>query len=785
MSMANQGPEGLILGGRYRIMRLIGSGGMANVYLASDMTSGIQVAIKILKPEFSADEEFIKRFDAEARSASQLTHPNIVRVLGVGQEGEFRYMVQEFVDGITVKELITQNGHLDWRVAVPIAIQVGMALENAHQNGIVHRDIKPHNILITRDRIAKVADFGIARAASSNTITLTSGGALGSVHYFSPEQARGSIVGPSSDIYSLGVLLFEMVTGRVPFDGDTSVAIAIKHLQEPPPRASSFVPSLPSGLDAIIRKCMQKSTDYRYLSIRDMVAELDALMVDPNGSYGILSRPDMPDATTSQIQSMRHDPSYNKLRDIEHSIEKRRRSRTKDNVLVILLVTLILGILLGTVYLVVKMVTDNISGNSKESYTVENYIGQPIADVERTLKSANVNYTITPRISEEYEPGIVIEQSLKPGVVIKPENGLHILELVISASPQSIILTDYAGQDQQSVIDDLTRKGLLVSVRTEDSSQYDKNTIIRTEPSAGSAVVPGETVTIYVSQGVSTVTIPNLSGQSLATARTTIISSGLNLGTVTVSEAAQALPESEQIVISSDPPAGTIVSPKSGINLVVGTREDYINSSYGITPTPTPVPYNLFINQTEGGTGTGAGTYTSGQKVTVVASVNPGYVFSHWVDDTQETLGTTATLQITMPARHYTIMPVYAKSTYKVTIVPASEPAGQASVSGAGDYKPGDAVTVIATANAGYQFDSWTDADGVVVSTSATYVFAMPSSNVTLRPVFSLLPTPTPEVPTPTPAITPAEYSKANSSDKDDAAQGSRKSPTIQVQALL
>ena len=184
MSISNQGPEGMILGGRYRIARLIGSGGMANVYLATDMSSGMHVAIKILKSEFAADEEFIKRFDTEAKAASSLSHPNIVRVLGVGQEGEFRYMVQEYVEGITAKELITQNGHLDWRVAVPIAIQVGMALDHAHQNGIVHRDIKPHNILITRDRIAKVTDFGIARAASNNTITLTSGGALGSVHYF-------------------------------------------------------------------------------------------------------------------------------------------------------------------------------------------------------------------------------------------------------------------------------------------------------------------------------------------------------------------------------------------------------------------------------------------------------------------------------------------------------------------------------------------------------------------------------------------------------------------------
>ena len=453
MSISNQGPEGMVLGGRYRIVRMIGSGGMANVYLASDMTSGMNVAIKILKPEYVADEEFIKRFDTEAKSAASLAHPNIVRVLGVGQEGEFRYMVQEFVDGITIKELITQNGHLDWRVAVPIAIQIGMALEHAHQNGIVHRDIKPHNILITRDRIAKVTDFGIARAATSNTITLTSGGALGSVHYFSPEQARGSMVGPATDIYSLGVLLFEMVTGRVPFDGDTSVAIAIKHLQETPPIASALIPGLPAGLDAIIQKSMQKSVDLRYPSVHEMVAEMDALMVDPNGAYGIINRTETAEQTTSQMMAMRHDPNYGKLRDIEHSIDRRRRSRTKDNVLIILLVVVILGILFGTVFLVSRMLSSNLNNSENQSFTVGDYIGSPINDVETKLKAQDfTDYTIIYEASTEYaEAGIITKQSIKPGVVIKPDNGMNVLELTVSIKPESILISDYTGVDQVSV----------------------------------------------------------------------------------------------------------------------------------------------------------------------------------------------------------------------------------------------------------------------------------------------------------------------------------------------
>ena len=260
------GPEGLVLAGKYRIQHLIGCGGMANVYLGVDILNDMKVAVKILKPELSADEEFIKRFDTEAHAVSLLSHNNIVKVFGVGNENNYRYIIQEYVDGITVKELINQNGHLDWKVAVPIAIQVGMALDHAHKNGVVHRDIKPQNILINRDRIAKVTDFGSARAKTTNTITMSSGSALGSVHYFSPEQARGGNVGPSSDIYSMGVMLFEMVTGRVPFDGDSDVAIAIKHLQDNPPLASSFIPGIPAGLDSIILKCMQKTPERCYSS---------------------------------------------------------------------------------------------------------------------------------------------------------------------------------------------------------------------------------------------------------------------------------------------------------------------------------------------------------------------------------------------------------------------------------------------------------------------------------------------------------------------------------------
>ncbi|MDD2375722.1 MAG: protein kinase, partial [Eubacteriales bacterium] len=327
-------PAGVLIDGRYVILKPLGHGGMAHVYLAEDRETGGQVAVKVMKDDLTDDPEFIKRFDTEARSASSLDHPNIVKILGYGQDQDLRYIVQEYVEGNTLKELIQQRGSLDWQLAVPLAIQIGLALEHAHKRGVVHRDIKPQNILITSDLIAKVTDFGIARATNANTITLTSGVAFGSVHYFSPEQARGGIVSEKSDIYSLGILLFEMLTGKLPFDGETSVAVAIKHLQELPPPPSSYQAELPPALDQIVLKCIQKSPESRYQDARELVDELDAFMIEPNGIYGVISGNTDWEGSTTAIGLQRAESNFGKIREIEKSIQERRRSRYRDTAIV-------------------------------------------------------------------------------------------------------------------------------------------------------------------------------------------------------------------------------------------------------------------------------------------------------------------------------------------------------------------------------------------------------------------------------------------------------------------
>ena len=280
---------GMIIAERYEILGKIGTGGMADVYKAKDHKLNRFVAVKVLKPEFREDTTFIRKFKSEAQAAAVLTHPNIVNVFDVGDDNGVYYIVMELIEGITLKEYISKKGKLSVKEATSIAIQVSMGLEAAHSHGIVHRDVKPQNIIISMDGKVKVTDFGIARAASSNTI---SSNVMGSVHYSSPEQVRGGYSDEKSDIYSLGITMYEMVTGKVPFDGDTTVAIAIKHLQEEIVPPSIYTPELPHSLEQIILKCTQKSVDRRYQNMEDVIADLKHSLIDPQGDFVTLTSVD-------------------------------------------------------------------------------------------------------------------------------------------------------------------------------------------------------------------------------------------------------------------------------------------------------------------------------------------------------------------------------------------------------------------------------------------------------------------------------------------------------------
>ena len=277
--------EGKLLGNRYEIIEKVGNGGMATVYKATDKVLKRYVAVKILRDEFTTDEEFIKRFEVEAQSAARLAHPNIVSIYDVGVDGNLYYIVMELIQGKTLKEIILEEkGPLPWKWSVNVAIQIASALEMAHKNNIIHRDIKPHNIIITEDGVAKVTDFGIAKAVSNSTITAF-GTTIGSVHYFSPEHARGGFTDAKSDLYSLGVVMYEMVTGRVPFDADTPVSVALKHMQEQPEEPIEVNPNVPIAINKIIMRALQKDTTLRYQTATEMLIDLRKALKNPNGDF--------------------------------------------------------------------------------------------------------------------------------------------------------------------------------------------------------------------------------------------------------------------------------------------------------------------------------------------------------------------------------------------------------------------------------------------------------------------------------------------------------------------
>ncbi len=585
-------PIGMTLGERYRIVRQIGKGGMAVVYLAEDLQeNGRQVAVKILRSELTSDADFIRRFDTEAQAASSLSHQNIVKVLDVGQHDEMRYIVMEYVDGVTLKQLIQQRGRIPWETAVPLAIQIGLALDHAHRNGIIHRDIKPHNILITKEMTAKVADFGIARAATANTITVTGGAALGSVHYFSPEQARGTIVGEKSDIYSLGILLYEMLTGKVPFDGDSPVSIAIKHIQDAPALPTSIERDIPAGLENIVLKCIQKNPENRYSDVRALVDELDGLMIDPHGVYGVVEGGSDLGGNTTVMAPMRNESNFARLRDIESNITSRRRSRSRDVTLVLLAVLVLLAGLAYGGYRGYNWILGVLTPTTSGDFLVENYVGSDIAAVKATLDAGEITYELKYVQSDTVKTNIVVSQTISAGMRLK-RGGASTIVLTVSSGKDTLKLSDYTGQTANLVELELTQTlGLTIDIVTEMSADIEKDHVIKTVPGPGEDVAVGGTVTVYVSNGLTKVAIPKLVGLKRADALAALTNLNLSLGLTTVMEV--GLPADQQYVVYVLPVEGTQVDANTSVSITFGTQADYFTS---LTPTaaptlsPTPAP---------------------------------------------------------------------------------------------------------------------------------------------------------------------------------------------------
>ena len=520
------------LDNRYELLELIGVGGMADIYKAMDIIEDRTVAVKILKNEFAASEDFLRRFRNESKAIALLSHPNIVKIYDVGFTDKIQYIVMEFIDGITLTEYIERQGVLKWRDAIHFTTQILRALQHAHDRGIVHRDIKSQNVMLLADGTIKVMDFGIARFNRETDKTMSEK-AIGSVHYISPEQARGEMTDEKSDIYSVGVMLYEMLTGEKPFDGDNPVSIALKHMQAVPKRMTEINSSIPEGLEEITVKAMQKEPSKRYQTAGEMIKDIEEFKKNPSivfeykyfstdGSTKYFDKvvPEQPKKTKKTVpvepsdeddDDEEYDDDY--FYDDEYYV-KRRRSPVLP-----ILFALATAFVIMTAWLIFTVVTknvDDIQSQSGEETTMPNLMGMTWDEV--LTEYDDFNFIPTTKYSSEYAKNMVMSQSVMPGRSIKKNQAV---EVVVSNGPKLVEIDDYSEKHIDDVIAMLKKQDLKYDIfRTEDDNVA-KDFVIKTNPPAREFVTVGETISIYVSLGKSneSTAVPQLINLSVASAK--------------------------------------------------------------------------------------------------------------------------------------------------------------------------------------------------------------------------------------------------------------------------
>ena len=505
--------EGRIIGNRYEVIEKIGNGGMATVYKAKDTTLKRYVAVKVLRDEFTTDSEFIRRFNIEAQAAASLTHPNIVSIYDVGNEGNIYYIVMELIQGKTLKQIIDEDGVLPWKWSLNIAIQIASALETAHKNNIVHRDIKPHNIIITEEGVAKVTDFGIAKAVSNSTITAF-GTTIGSVHYFSPEHARGGYTDAKSDLYSLGVVMYEMLTGRVPFDADTPVSIALKHMQEEPIEPIKLNPSIPYSVNKIILKAMKKDTNLRYQSATEMLKDLGLALKDPEGNF--VNEKANTNAYTQVVPTLENEEIKKEGSSEKNADAKKTKKKGKfrtfllehPSVKVLLIIALI--ILIPVIGFFATQGILNI-GRAKD-VDLPNFVAMTREQAEQTAKEQKIQLEIEEQFDKKIELGKVISQdpAYMENYKVK-ENST--VKIVVSKGANIKIVPKLVGEKLEDAEKLLEAQELKMEKIEEASDKVEAGYIIRQEPEPETEVNAEETVKVYVSTGIKQITMEYVVGE--------------------------------------------------------------------------------------------------------------------------------------------------------------------------------------------------------------------------------------------------------------------------------
>lgn len=583
------------LDGRYEIHELLGVGGMAYVYKAYDNIEKRWVAIKILKEELAGNSDFLRRFRNESKAIAVLSHPNIVKVYDVSFGDRIQYIVMEYIDGITLKQYIEQQGEIKWREALYFTVQILRALQHAHEKGIIHRDIKPQNIMLLEDGTIKVTDFGIARFSQAETQTMTDK-AIGSVHYIAPEQARGGYINDKADIYSVGVMLYEMLTGQLPFVADNAVSVAIMQMQAEPTPPSRINPSIPKGLEEITMHAMEKNPAQRFPSAADMLEDVERFRRNPEIVFRYGEQVDRAYAGTSadiygNVQQNAAPQKYNDNYEYEEEYVRSKNGARASNIIkgivaAVIVVALVVGGIFGWRYLQNLTASTN---KTSDEIVLPNFVGKIYAsDIEGNSEYADLTFEITYGNVPSKQPGEVLRQTPAAGMTVKKGKTVS---LTVNGEAEQVVVEDVKGYKQQDAYDALKALNLSPKIQAVADDDTAVGYVVKTDPAAGSTVSTGTTVTIYVSSGPSmeSAVIPNIVGYQYSTAKEELEAAGF----VVTAEYDDESDKDENTVLSVSPNEGEKAKKGSVVTVTVSSGKGAQKDVYYDIPLPGGVSDDL------------------------------------------------------------------------------------------------------------------------------------------------------------------------------------------------
>lgn len=594
------------LDGRYEIHELLGVGGMAYVYKAYDNIEKRWVAIKILKEELAGNSDFLRRFRNESKAIAVLSHPNIVKVYDVSFGDRIQYIVMEYIDGITLKQYIEQQGEIKWREALYFTVQILRALQHAHEKGIIHRDIKPQNIMLLEDGTIKVTDFGIARFSQAETQTMTDK-AIGSVHYIAPEQARGGYINDKADIYSVGVMLYEMLTGQLPFVADNAVSVAIMQMQAEPTPPSRINPSIPKGLEEITMHAMEKNPAQRFPSAADMLEDVERFRRNPEIVFHYGEQVDRAYAGTSadiygNVQQNAAPQKYNDNYEYEEEyVRSQNSNRASKIILGIVAAVVFVAVIVGIGYLVKGKRANSGSGllgflpgfstssTTSDEIVLPNFVGKIYAsDIEGNSEYADLTFEITYGNVPSKQPGEVLHQTPAAGMTVKKGKTVS---LTVNGEAEQVVVEDVKGYKQQDAYDALKALNLSPKIQAVADDDTAVGYVVKTDPAAGSTVSTGTTVTIYVSSGPSkeSAVIPNIVGYQYSAAKEELEAAGF----VVTAEYDDESDKDENTVLSVSPNEGEKAKKGSVVTVTVSSGKGAQKDVYYDIPLPGGVSDDL------------------------------------------------------------------------------------------------------------------------------------------------------------------------------------------------